>query len=323
MFSYLSDIDISAVMPMCRLLILSATFLSLARGADAETWFASPDPYSAPKNLMLRSTYMDLFEPSQTWRVDVFKASTQFLLRAKDEEIVRMLEVLRSRNMKLAMEGLMLVVTDRCGKGIEGYEGLQAIPRVAKRVIQLGGVISYVAMDEPLTFGHFSNRKDACQDSVESLAQQLAPNVAALKAAFPKIQIGDIEPLDDRTADRIDAMVDFINAFKRATGEPLAFYHADVHWHSQWRPQLAIWKQRFHAVGARLGVIFNGDGRDDDLRWTDNAVQRFRAVTTDRAVSPDDAIFQSWDTAPSIGPDADPHSLTGMVKRIQQGRALQ
>jgi hypothetical protein len=301
---------------MKRILQITAALLLCAPCADAATWLAGGDPYAQPKN-PAAATYMEIFAPNASWHADVLKTSTQFFMRAKDNEIVQMTDMLRARHIALAMEGLMMVGTKRCGTGFEGYEGPQAIPGVAERVRRLGGTIEYVAMDEPLTFGHFSTRVGACQDSVDSIASQLVDNVHALKSAFPNIKIGDIEPLDDRTADRLDTMLAFADAFKKATGEPLAFYHADVNWGSHWRPQLAEWKRRMHAAGMRLGVIFNGDNNaPSDKQWTDSAIERFRTVMTDSSVAPDDAIFQSWALRPTkMAPDTDPYSLTGMLKR--------
>lgn len=294
-----------------------AAALLIAPAAQAETWLATVDQYAGPTSPIGRQ-YMELFKSDAPWGagVQIFKTSTQFLHQASDSEITTLLTALRTRHVALAMEGLLLVESERCGRGVESYGGKGAVLKVAERVERLGGEIAYVTMDEPVWYGHVVTGGRHCHDSIESIAQQMAENVRALKAAFPAIKFGDTEPINgDKTAGRIDAMLQFATAFKVATGEPISFIHADVTWQSPWHDQLAEWKARTHAAGLKFGVIFNGAPTDaNDDAWVRRAADRYRAVMNDPAIAPDDAILQSWMPLPGVG------AMMRLANEIGRGR---
>jgi hypothetical protein len=300
-------------------LLVLCTFLCTSPAmSHADTWLSTADHYSQPKNPEAGAS-MQLFMPGASWglpEASIFKASTQFLLRAKDDELKSMLDALRQRHVSLAVEGLTLVYQEHCGRGIEGYENSAAIPEMAERVKRAGGTVAYVAMDEPIWMGSHAIGQGFCHDSVESVAEQLAPNVRALKSAFPSVKVGDIEPL----ALDANVLLRFASSFRSATGEPLSFIHADINWRSPWQQTLAAWKGALHQAGIRLGVIFNGDNdAASDQQWTDSAIERFRTVMADPTIAPDDAIFQSWALRPTkMIPDTDPYSMTGMLRRSRQ-----
>ena len=285
----------------------------------AQVWLSGVDAYAQPNNPS-GSAFMQLFEPDAQWnaaaaRVQVFKVSTQFLHRATDAEISAVIDGLRRRNIALAMEGLMLPASVRCGNGVEGYSGPHVMEQIADRVKRLGGAIRYVAMDEPVWFGNHQRGQNSCHDSVEALAQQMAPNVHTLKTAFPAIEFGDIEPINDHTRDQLSAMLEFARAFQTATGEKLAFVHADIIWENSWQPQLIEWAARLRSAGMRFGVVFNGDPRDDtDTGWTAHAADRYAAVMSDPRMRPDQAVFQTWMPRPTrTVPDSEAGTLTSVV----------
>ena len=285
----------------------------------AEIWFAGVDPYGQPDN-PIGAAFMDLFKPDAQWTaaadlIQVFKVSTQFLHRAPDAELSHVINGLKDRHIALAMEGLLLPESERCGRGVEGYSGAGVMRQIADRVQRLSGRIDYVAMDEPVWFGHHEAGPRLCQDSVAALARQLAPNVRILKAAFPGITFGDIEPVNARSVGDIADILEFAGAFRVATGEPLAFVHADIIWQQDWRPQLVKWRERLHAAGMRFGVIFDGDPQDEiDTAWTDHAVARYRSAVADPLTRPDHAIIQSWMPHPArMLPNSAPGTLTSVV----------
>lgn len=304
-----------------RFLAVIAALLSISPHAGAAVWVAAVDPYAQRMN-PTGTKFMELFRPSAAWDVaaantQVFKVSTQFLDGASDDEISAVVRELRRRHIDLGMEGLLLVESKRCGRGVESYGGAGAIERLTARLMRLGGSIKYVAMDEPLWFGNLATGPRNCNDTIKGLAQQLASNVHTLKAAFPDIKFGDIEPLNNRSVGRIDIILQFARAFKAATGQPLSFVDADIIWYDNWRPQLVEWKAKLHAAGLRFGVIFNGSQNDaTDAAWTDHALERYRTVMADPAMRPDDAILQTWMLRPTrLLPDSDPTTLTGLVRQ--------
>jgi hypothetical protein len=306
-------------MIVVRIALTLVSILLAAAPARADIWFAAVDSYSQPTN-PTGAEFMRLFTSDAEWnaaaaKVQILKASTQFLHQATDAEVSAVIHGLQSRHIKLGMEGLLLVESARCGRGVESYGGRGAIQALADRLVRLGGTISYVAMDEPLWFGNYASGPKNCHDSVEDLAQQMAPNVRALKAAFPAIQFGDIEPINAKSVGRIDTILQFARAFREATGEQISFVHADIIWQQDWRPQVIEWKARLHREGIRFGVIFDGDPQDQtDVAWTERAVERYRNVMADGTTRPDDAIFQSWMLRPTrLLPDFKNGTLTNVV----------
>jgi hypothetical protein len=303
--------------------LLILFFLALPATGHASVWLAAVDSYAQPTNPTGKS-FMQFFAPGAAWntaasRIQVFKVSTQFLHQASDAEVSAVIRGLQNRHIALGMEGLLLVASDRCGRGKESYSNSSVTRAVAERVKRLGGAISDVAMDEPLWFGNFREGPGFCHDPIQSLASQMAASVDALKAAFPAIRFGDIEPVNGKTVGRIGIILQFAQAFKTATGEPLSFVDADIIWQENWKPQLVEWKAKLHAAGIGFGVIFDGDPRDaSDAAWTGHALERYRAVIADPATRPDDAIFQSWMQRPAILPDTAPDTLTGVVRRALQ-----
>jgi len=181
----------------------------------------------------------------------------------------------------------------------------------------LRGKIDYVAFDSPVAFGHFNilNKTNACNYSLPDLVRNIAPQIQILQAAFPDIKIGDVEPVNSHTAGWLDTYLAFAREFKAQTGEPLLFLQADIIWYDNWRPQLEEWHKRLRPAGLSYGVIFDGSGIDkSDAAWTNHAVERFRTVTHDPAIAPDEAIFQSWNDYPThFLPETQPGTLTWVV----------
>jgi hypothetical protein len=252
--------------------------------------------------------------------VQVFKTSTRFLGHAPDDTLIRMFADLKRRNIALAAEALMLTATARCGAGIEGYSTRQAIEMVASRVRRLGGDLRYVAMDEPLGFGHYSRLTNACRSSVAEVAGDVAENVRTIRRIFPAVRIGDIEAVGhpDSQGD-IDALMEWTRAYEAAVGAPLDFLHADVLWTGPWQPQIAQLASRLRAAGIAFGIIYNGNPDDQsDQAWTRHAEQRFAAIEADPALTPDHAVLQTWMSHPvHMLPETQPGTMTWLVNRYR------
>ena len=310
---------------MVRSLHVFAAFLIClcTRVAQAtEIWLAGVDPFvHAIMQPETSTDYQSLFSAHAAWpraaaHVAVFKTSTQWLLNAPDSALRDMINDLHARHIALAFEGLMIPHLEACGQGVEGYSGPGEIARVAERVRALGGRIDAVAMDEPLWYGHHYQGPQHCAFSIEALAKALAQNVAALRATFPNIRIGDIEPLDPLAPEAwADEVLHFAEAFRATTGRPLDFVHLDIPWQSSWRPALAILQQRLRAVHLPIGIIYNGDESDQtDLAWTQHASERAVQLENAPATLPDQAILQSWMRHPShMLPEDQPGTLTNLV----------
>ncbi len=300
-------------------IILGAVMFSTSAAAAGQIWLSGVDPVvQADRGERVASDFMTLFSPNADWHraaaaIQVFKLSTQFLHRSSDADLAAVIRDLRRRHIALAMEAEILVATTRCGNGVPGYTTAAVIKKAADRVAAQGGEIAYVAFDEPMTWGHFAH--SGCQYKTEDLVDNIAPNIRTLKAAFPHVQFGDIKPVTDQTPGRFDEILRFAKLFKAKTGEPLTFLQADLIWQSNWRPQLMVWKTRLHAAGLSYGVVIDGDPADrNDLAWTSHAVQRYRELVADPAISPDAFIIQSWQPRPThMLPDGNRDTLTSVI----------
>ena len=299
---------------------LGACLIATSAAAAEQIWLSGVDPVVQADRggVATASDFMELFQQSAPWRraaaaIQVFKVSTQFLHRSSNADLAAVIQDLRRRHIALAMEAEILVATTRCGNGIPGYTTTAVIKKAAERVAAQGGEIAYVAFDEPMTWGHFARR--ACQYTTEEVVDNIAPSVKALKAVFPAVRFGDIEPVTDQTSGRLSEILKFAALFKAKTGKPLTFLQADLIWQNNWRPQLTVWKSRLHAAGLSYGVVIDGDPGDHSaLAWTGHAVQRYHELVADPTISPDAFIIQSWQARPTHTlPEDNPGTLTSVV----------
>jgi len=306
------------------------------RGGDRDVWLSGVDP-EAQKNRHLDepADYMDLFKPDAPWSkaasgLAVFKVGTRFVLHADDAELRTMIDDLKRRHIAFAVELGLLENggPGTCGYGVEGYGNPTAVESVAKRVKALGGQIDYVAMDEPVWFGHIVNKVSkstgtGCQYSVPVLAEKVAPKIALLRRYFPDIKIGDIEPVTGKGPggpQYIEDILTFEDLLRRKTGDAPVFVHADMAWAAPgWQPLLETLARRLHASDARFGVICDGDvAAGGNEAWIDQALQRCRAVAADPKTKPDDFIVQSWEPLPTkMLPETDPGALTYAARQVE------
>lgn len=99
--------------------------LALGGPAD-EVWLSGVDPYVRWHSMHETNDYMRLFDDESDWAhavksVNFFKTSTQYLAQASDGDLETIIEGLRKRGIKFAMEGLMIPLHAACGLGVESY----------------------------------------------------------------------------------------------------------------------------------------------------------------------------------------------------------
>ncbi len=304
------------------LLILGTLLGPAAVSAAPRVWLSGVDPVvRAHLPGAKPSDYEALFTDVAAWsravhEVAIFKTSTQWLAQGSDASLRRMIATLNQQGIALGVEALMMPRRHVCG-AVEGYSAPGEIAVVARRLKQLGGSLKYAAMDEPLWFGHFDTSAKACQAPVSQVVAGLAENVKALRAVFPNVQIGDIEPFQGLAGHGVQLADElaFAQAFRQATGTPLAFVHADLHWKEYDQTRMAALKAAFDGAGIRFGVIYDGNPEDQtDVAWTQNAQTRFSMVEQDPLTEPDDAILQTWMVRPiHMLPETQPGTMTNLV----------
>jgi hypothetical protein len=117
---------------------------------------------------------------------------------------------------------------------------------------------------------HFSG-KNACGWTMEDVARDIVPRVAAVRDKFPAVQIGDIEPVGTaQPPDWVEEISQWTQVYRKVVGEPLSFFHADVAWNGPWQQQLSAVKSRINAAG-RIASATNTDQRHFDRMTFDDA----------------------------------------------------
>jgi hypothetical protein len=304
----------------------TAILLLLSTGAQAtEIWLAGlPPTVFNPMHPGLQSDYMSLFEPKAPWPqaasvVRVLKIYSQFANRASDDELRTSFADLRRRHIALAMEGGLMTAGPACGRGVEGYGTTpESATRIAERIRKAGGELQYLAMDEPMSWGHQYGPSSSCHSSMADIARDVVANIAIYKRVFPDLQVGDIESLGRLTpAGWVDEIMQWTAAYRTAAGVPFAFLHVDIAWDGPWREQLPLLASRLRGTGIKFGIIYDGGIQDQtSLAWTQRAEQRFVEIESGLRVIPDQAIIQTFFPQPlHMLPETQPGTMTWLVDR--------
>ena len=319
--------------PLIALLVVTLTrTAAAANGLPPQMWLAGEDPVvQKDKHKDQPADYMDMFKSGAPWGtaasgMTAFKVSTQFVLRGTDEELRAVINDLKERHIAFAIEaGLIDGGANECGKAVEGYSNHGSTEVGAKRIKNLGGQIDYIAMDEPVWFGHIAGQlsggRRGCQYSLEDLTKQIAGRIAILHRYFPNAQVGDIEPINAKVGgvQSINDIVAFESMLHQKTGVAPAFVHADMGWQIPgWQPLLRNLFAKLRAQGIPVGVICDGDANaGGDVAGVRQALQRCRDVASNPQTRPDVFIVQSWEPLPTkMLPENDPGSLTYEARQV-------
>jgi hypothetical protein len=297
--------------------------LLAANPAAPQVWLAGVDPISRTAKFPgSPSDYLDMFQPDAAWRraaarLQVFELGPRFVMEAPDSTLTQIFADLERRHIALAIGASWLPGGDACGRGVEGFTHPGTAESVANRIHRLGGNVQYVVLDEPLYFGHRYDKQNACRWSIPEVAHNIAAGIAAFERMFPQARICESEPVATPDAGWIEDIMQWTQAFKAATGQPLACLHADVQWSGPWQQQLPELRSRLHAAGIQLGIIYNGDGNaQSGIEWTRQSEQRFRTVENGARLVPDQALLQSWTRQPDhMLPEDKPGTMTWLVNQ--------
>ncbi len=307
-----------------RVIVASAMICGLpavSRAQAPQIWASPPDPFSlGPVHWRdMRPDYLQMFGPDAPWadaarKVSVYKVSPSLVDYAPSDVLRTIFADLQRRGFALAWEMGAVPPGTGCGTGTEGYAGDTA--RSVQRIKAAGGQLRYVAMDEPYWYGHYAKTAHSCQLSVEALAQGVAERLKVVRAVFPDVEVGDIEPVGNPPDDGYtDKLVAWAQAFRAATGKPLAFIHADVNWKGIWRQQLPEFVEKAKALKIPSGVIINGDpAAGSNEGWVAAAIIHQQQVVDVVHVKPDQLIFQSWEHLPTrVVPEQSPGTMTNLI----------
>jgi hypothetical protein len=316
------------LIPWLTLFLFGASSVQAAEAPSI--WFA---PLSGKQGA---PDFMDLFQPDAPWQtaasaISTFEISDELTYKHEvtDDQLRQLFSDLRRRKIDLAIGIAPLSGADgpgHCGYHVEGYGLTASFPAEVRRIKSLGADVRYFTMDEPLYFGHvFERDRDrfGCHQSIEQVAQDVATHLRMAREVYPSVRFGDGEPLSGFSKESWLAKFEaWFDAYRAATGEPLAFFRLDLAWDLDWRERIPAMTRLLRQKGIPLQVIYNGDDnlRDDDA-WMASAVANFQAYESDGRAAPDAALIQYWMAHPSRTlPETDPRSATWLINRYVEWR---
>ncbi len=299
--------------------------------AEPLVWFCPLDPARHPGTTG-SPQYMELFSPQAPWKeaashVKVFKIYPQWIEQASDDDLRRQFADLSRRGIALALEYGVLTTSTNCANGISGEgQGGEHLLTAVRRIKSDGGFLKFVAMDEPIYFSTIADGKAACHWTPEHTAANAAVNIKAVVAEFPEVKFGDVEPIGASEGMSIPDMVARykagLEAFKRALGFPLVFFHADVNWTSSSFPaNLIAMRNMLTSEQVPMGVIYDGvASNESDSTWISGTLQHMED-SENGVGTPEAVIFQSWHSHPAkLLPETDPDSFTWLIDQYFRTR---
>jgi hypothetical protein len=310
---------------LSRLLIaFSMGTVCWAQSAATQTIWFSPISPAAWNNMIGSVDYLDLFAPGAAWttassRIQVFKLYPEMLFTVSpgsfsDSTLQLIFSYLNSHNIALAVEFPPLTPTATCGMGVEGFAGQLALS-MATRIQQLGGNLQYLAFDEPFYHGStLYSGPNACQWTPQQIAANALQSVVQVRTVFPNVIVGDIEPVP-AGGDWLNQYTAGIDAWRAAAGIPFAFFHFDVNWQVDWKPNVEDMRQALQQRSIPFGIIYNGWATDlSDAQWMTDAENHYAQWEAQGGTIPSHVIFQSWYPYPQHAlPESDPTALTYLI----------
>lgn len=304
--------------------VLAAPIIAPAQ----QVWFAPPDNLQRGANPATNDDYPQLFDTSPAWSVhtDVFVISPLM------GSVVGPEEALRKTNAFLATRHIALAVgigaaqidnADRtpgeCGFGVEGLNRPGRNAAGFKRLKQLSIDVQYVAMDEPLTFAHYYDKKNACRFSIQETARRVAASIAEIRQYYPNVKVIDYEaPTITSASEWNNDFAGWLAAYRQAIGTPLEAVVFDVDWRLPWQTWVSPSVAAAHKAGVRAGIFLTGIGpgaSDADAI----AARKQNALSVDEAKLPLDlVVIANWTPHPSRNlPESDPDTLTSFLHWFQ------
>jgi hypothetical protein len=232
------------------------------------------------------------------------------LVKIPDADLAKVAARLKEKHVALGIEALAQAYDPPgCGGGVEGYYPTDQVAALAAKLKRAGTEVSYIAMDEPLWFGHYYNGKNACHSSIENVAERVAKNLHEYLKVFPNAMIGDGEPFPSITDQPTwkDDYRHWMEAFRAKTGKSLAFTDVDINWGvKNWPASLQAMSGFARDLNMPLGIIYNAGPPPASMSnqaWLDGAVRNFTHIENALHIVPNWVVFTSWEKYPG-------HALT-------------
>jgi hypothetical protein len=298
----------------------SILFLASAQGAAAlspEVWFGPADSVAQG-----REEFPLLFDHPDQWSAVarpgvVFFTTITYLTRTRSETVKQQLTFLHHRGMKLAVSILGLPVDKHlCGDGVEGMVWPGEVRNAMRRLQELGAQPDYFSFDEPLSYGHFFNGRNACRFTVAETARRLAQSVKLMRGAFPKVRIVEAEvPTGKPLSEWTEVLAEWLSDYRAATGEDLYGLSMDPYWHHRWQEVIPATSFILRAHHIHVGEYLHADATvgESAAEWSDNVKRNICSIWR-LHIAPDYVIMANW-MVKSVKalPQSDPTSLAALT----------
>lgn len=315
------------------LLLFSAAFGSLSA---TEIWIAPQA--SVPFSPLNRAVdFLEMFDSGASWHnaaqvISVFKLYGSYLEHAPQDQVNKIVADLNRRHISIAVEaGVMnmpATTKPACGgPGVEGYSTTARAKLISKKIKNAGGLIAYVAMDEPLWFGRYykglPGKQPGCRLSVEQVIDLVMPVLRVYREEFTTVKIGDVEPSGVGYQPEWQSETrQWLKGLRDRLGSSISFMQLDVPFSAgsqQVAAALRFYKQlevlRAENLVKDIGIIYNGMPNDrTDKEWIDSAKSHIKLFEHDYKLRPQQAVIQSWTLRPTRAlPETASESLTSLV----------
>jgi hypothetical protein len=210
-------------------------------------------------------------------------------------------------------------VPGECGFGVEGMNRPNRNAIYFKRLKSLGIEIQYVSMDEPLTFAHYYDKKNACRYSIEDTARRVAASIAEIRQFYPNVKVVDTEAPNITNPQQWDAdFSQWLAAYRRATGRSLDAVVFDVDWRLPWMKWVSPGVAVLHKNGVHAGIILDGTGPGSSDQDSIAARKQNAAAVQKSGLQFDIVEIANWTPHPSRNlPESDPDTLTSFLHWYQ------
>jgi hypothetical protein len=262
------------------------------------TWFAP--------NIGSRD-YPELFTKPDQWsvarsRINVFKFYTHNVLSLPcpacgDNTLGTFVDV--QAFQKLTDWGIAISVEVGAVKhwGCTGEEEFHAAEDAIQNIRANGGAVTFLAMDEPFIGGEMVIDGDTCGYTMEQSATATSQFIKQVKAAYPHIIVGDIEPYPYFSVPELE---EWIVALEDR-GAPPEFFHLDVDVErvrverQDIIADLQTLSQFCQEHRIPFGVIFtsNWNAAGSNRAYFESTMEWIRTIN-DAIGKPQHMIFQSW-----------------------------
>jgi hypothetical protein len=302
------------------LVLAALAAAALPRAAHAQ----HPDLWLEPADTASqgRQEFPRLFDAPQEWaaaasHTNVFFMTATNVNRTPEREVRRQLAFLAARHISLAV-GIPGLPVDKhvCGDGVEGMVWPGEVRNLMLRLKQLNADPAYVSFDEPLSYGHFFQGRNACRFSVAETARHLAESVRVIRAAFPNVRIVEAEvPTGKPQGEWERALSEWLADYRAETGEDLYGLSMDVYWHHRWREAIPSTVAILRQARIHVGLYLHADAGPTTTaeQWV-QLVRNNACGVRELGAMPDYLIVANWMIkAVKAFPENDPTSLTSVA----------